>query len=113
MVSIRDAVPGDALEVAGVHVRAWQAAYGGLLDQDYLDSLRAEDRVARYTFGSTDPARTYVRFASGRAGKINTWIASHSSNFWVKACRSPRSAGESAYMKQRSVTGYRSMDYRP
>lgn len=67
MVSVRDAIPQDALEVAGVHVRAWQAAYGGLLDQDYLDSLRVEDRAARYTFDATDHAdpRTILAVEDG------------------------------------------------
>jgi hypothetical protein len=38
-----------------VHVRAWQVAYRGLLPDEYLDGLRAEDRAGRYTFGSADP----------------------------------------------------------
>lgn len=64
---VRDAKPEDALEVAGVHVCAWQAAYRELLDQGYLDSLRAEDRAARYRFDSTDPAspRTILAFEDG------------------------------------------------
>jgi ribosomal protein S18 acetylase RimI-like enzyme len=55
MVNVRAARPEDAAEVAGVHVRSWQAAYRGLLSDEYLDGLRPEDRMARYTFGSTDP----------------------------------------------------------
>jgi ribosomal protein S18 acetylase RimI-like enzyme len=55
MVSVREARPEDAAEVAGVHVRSWQSAYRGLLSDQYLDGLRAEDRAARYTFGSPDP----------------------------------------------------------
>ena len=31
-----------------VHVRAWQAAYRGLMPDDYLDGLRAEDRAAMW-----------------------------------------------------------------
>lgn len=52
---IRPARPEDALAVAEVHVRAWQAAYRGLIDDEFLDRLRAEDRAAGYTFGSCDP----------------------------------------------------------
>jgi hypothetical protein len=39
--SIRLASPADtdARAVAEVHVRSWQAAYRGLLPQDYLDGL--------------------------------------------------------------------------
>ncbi len=49
---IRPAVPGDELAVARVHVRAWQHGYRGLVPDAYLDSLRPDDRAARYTFGA-------------------------------------------------------------
>ncbi|HEX3566888.1 MAG TPA: GNAT family N-acetyltransferase [Acidimicrobiales bacterium] len=49
----RIAIPEDVASVAGVHVRSWQAAYRGLFSDEYLDGLRAEDRMARYTFGET------------------------------------------------------------
>jgi GNAT superfamily N-acetyltransferase len=55
MLIVRDAEPDDAAAVAGVHVRSWQAAYRGLIPDAYLDALRPEDRMARYTFGSADP----------------------------------------------------------
>ena len=54
MLSVRVARQEDAPAVAAVHVRSWQAAYRGLLPDDYLDSLRPEDRVAHYTFDSPD-----------------------------------------------------------
>jgi ribosomal protein S18 acetylase RimI-like enzyme len=54
-MTVRDAKPQDAAEVAGVHVRSWQAAYRGLFPDDYLDGLRAEDRMAHYTFGDGRP----------------------------------------------------------
>jgi ribosomal protein S18 acetylase RimI-like enzyme len=62
-VQIRSAVPADALAVARVHVRTWQAAYRGLLPDAFLAGLRAEDRAARYTFGSPDPARPHTLLA--------------------------------------------------
>jgi GNAT superfamily N-acetyltransferase len=43
------------LAVAEVHVRAWLAAYRGLVDDDYLDNLRAEDRAAVHSFGASGP----------------------------------------------------------
>jgi GNAT superfamily N-acetyltransferase len=55
-VIVRDARPQDALAVGAVHVRSWQAGYRGLFPDEFLDALRAEDRAARYTFGSADPA---------------------------------------------------------
>src|SRR5262245_11073163 len=61
-MQLREAQPSDALAVARVHVRSWQIAYRGLLPDAYLDALRPEDRAARYTFASADPAlpRTIV-----------------------------------------------------
>jgi ribosomal protein S18 acetylase RimI-like enzyme len=53
---IRRAEPGEELAVAGVHVRAWLAAYRGLIDDDYLDNLRVEDRAAMHSFGAADPS---------------------------------------------------------
>lgn len=64
---IRPAEPEDALAVARVHVRAWQAAYRGLLPDTYLDALNPEDRAQRYTFGDLDSLRpaTLVALAGG------------------------------------------------
>ncbi|HVY22822.1 MAG TPA: GNAT family N-acetyltransferase [Steroidobacteraceae bacterium] len=54
---IRPANLQDALAVATVHVRSWQAGYRHLLPQEYLDGLKPEDRAKRYDFANTDPAR--------------------------------------------------------
>ncbi|HEU5351488.1 MAG TPA: GNAT family N-acetyltransferase [Terracidiphilus sp.] len=56
----RRAEPRDAMAVARVHVRAWQAAYRGLLPEEYLAGLRAEDRAARYEFATTDAAKPWT-----------------------------------------------------
>lgn len=64
-MELRPAVPADALAVARVHVRAWQAGYRGLLPAAYLDGLRPEDRAARYTFDRADGPRTTVAVSSG------------------------------------------------
>lgn len=63
---LRLAVPNDALPVARVHVRSWQAAYRNLLPQEYLDGLRPQERAARYDFGVTEPDKpcTLVAVAS-------------------------------------------------
>ncbi|MGH3397477.1 MAG: GNAT family N-acetyltransferase [Streptosporangiaceae bacterium] len=47
-MSIRRAQASDAGAIAVVHVRSWQAAYRGLLPQDYLDGLDPGPRVARW-----------------------------------------------------------------
>ena len=53
-MKLRPAVPGDAMAVARVHVRAWQAAYRGMMPDGYLAGLRPEDRAQRYRFASED-----------------------------------------------------------
>lgn len=75
MLTLRDARPEDAAEVAIVHVRAWQVAYRGLLADDYLDGLRAEDRAARYTFhlvGPEHPATTVALEDGAIRGFVTT-----------------------------------------
>lgn len=47
-VKIRQAVVADAGEIARVHVLSWQKSYDGLIDADYLDQLKAEDRVVKW-----------------------------------------------------------------
>jgi GNAT superfamily N-acetyltransferase len=61
---IRDAQPGDESAVADVHVRAWKAAYRGLLPEDFLEELAPEHRVPGYRFGLGDPRapRTLLAF---------------------------------------------------
>jgi ribosomal protein S18 acetylase RimI-like enzyme len=54
---LRPAEPQDAMAVARVHVRTWQAAYRTLLPDDYLDQLRPEDRAQTYDFASLDPRK--------------------------------------------------------
>lgn len=54
---LRQAQPEDALAVARVHVRSWQAAYRALLPEGYLDQLCPEDRAAHYDFATRDPQR--------------------------------------------------------
>ncbi len=54
---LRPAEPPDAMAVARVHVRSWQAAYRGLLPDDYLEQLHPEDRASAYDFASLDPLK--------------------------------------------------------
>lgn len=65
---LRPAQPKDALAVARVHVRSWQAAYRTLLPEEYLDQLRPEDRAQHYDFATRDPQkpRTIVAEEDGR-----------------------------------------------
>jgi GNAT superfamily N-acetyltransferase len=47
---VTPAGPGDALDLAQVHVRAWRETYPGMLPQTYLDRLSAEAHAARWTW---------------------------------------------------------------
>jgi GNAT superfamily N-acetyltransferase len=66
-MQLRLAEPDDAMAVARVHVRSWQAAYRTLLPDDYLDQLRPEDRAKTYDFANLDPLkpRTVVAAEEG------------------------------------------------
>jgi len=45
---MRPAVPADAPALAALYVRAWRAAYPGLVPQDYLDALVPGDRLGLF-----------------------------------------------------------------
>jgi GNAT superfamily N-acetyltransferase len=47
-MEIRRATVVDAPAIAVVHVRSWQAAYRGLIPQDFLDGLEPRQREGRW-----------------------------------------------------------------
>ena len=47
-VEVRPATGADALAIATIHVRSWQAAYRGLLPQSYLDGLDPRESRERW-----------------------------------------------------------------
>jgi GNAT superfamily N-acetyltransferase len=63
---VRQAEPADAGSVALVHVRSWQAAYRGLIPQDYLDALDPAQRERQWREWLTGPHRT-----------TETWVVEH------------------------------------
>lgn len=79
MLLLRPAEPEDALAVARVHVRSWQAGYRSLLPDDYLDQLQPEDRARKYEFANPDPAkpRTIVAMEGGSICGFATTMLSH------------------------------------
>ncbi|HEY1853920.1 MAG TPA: GNAT family N-acetyltransferase [Solirubrobacterales bacterium] len=70
MSTVRDAIPADALAVAGVHVRSWQVAYRGLIADEFLDRLRPEERAATYRLGAEGPGAPQTVVAAGDDGEI-------------------------------------------
>lgn len=60
--TIRPASEADALEIGAVQVRAWQAAYRGIMPDAYLDDLKPAQRAPmwRALVVEADPARRLV-----------------------------------------------------
>jgi pyridoxine 4-dehydrogenase len=63
---VRPATLDDAEAIASAHVRAWQAAYRGLMPQDYLDRLDLGARVARWRELLAAPGDVFVAETAGR-----------------------------------------------
>jgi ribosomal protein S18 acetylase RimI-like enzyme len=71
MPVVRPARAGDARDVAAVHVRAWQAAYRGLVPDAVLDGLSRDARERRWRAllrAPDEDARTLV--ATGARGAV-------------------------------------------
>ena len=45
ILEIRQATQSDIPDIAEIHVAGWQGAYGGIVDQDYIDSKTVENRI--------------------------------------------------------------------
>lgn len=67
--SIRAPVVEDAASLGSVHVRAWDAAYRGLMPDDYLDSLSADDRAEMWrTSLAGERSSNRVRLVAEKGG---------------------------------------------
>jgi GNAT superfamily N-acetyltransferase len=71
-MEIRRALADDALGVATVHVRSWQAAYRGLMPDGYLDQLDVERRRAgwEHSIAETDWPRSGTLVATEANGNV-------------------------------------------
>lgn len=67
MVTIRPATIDDIPVIARLHVAGWAGAYGGIIDQAYLDSLDETTRAAQWR-GWFDPKEAPVLMASDDQG---------------------------------------------
>jgi GNAT superfamily N-acetyltransferase len=76
---VRRAVPGDAEQIAVIHVRSWQGAYLGLLPQPFLDGL--------------DPAGRAGRVARWRQLLAEAWGTGLGRELMAAACRGLAAAG--------------------
>jgi GNAT superfamily N-acetyltransferase len=71
-MEIRRALADDALGVATVHVRSWQAAYRGLMPDAFLDQLDIERRRAGWerSIAETDWPRSGTLVATEANGTV-------------------------------------------
>ena len=63
MISVRPATLDDSERIADIHVRTWQAAYAGVMPQDFLDDLDIDARTAmwrRAIDGGTLPGAIFL-----------------------------------------------------
>ena len=81
-LELRRAETADAMAVARVQVRSWQAAYRGLMPDDFLAQLRPEDRAKRYDFWNLDPVRpqTIIAVERGEIRGLVTTAPAQESN---------------------------------
>ena len=54
-IAVRPAVPADAPAMAALHVRAWRAAYAGVMPDAFLAALKVEEREAMWRRSLTAP----------------------------------------------------------
>lgn len=69
-VRIREGEPRDALAIAEIHVRSWQAAYRGQLTDDYLDGLKVEDRLELHRRALEQPPPEYRMWVAEDGGRV-------------------------------------------
>ena len=76
-VLVRQPSDADADGMGSVHVRAWRAAYAGLMPDDYLNSLSVKERSDMWRGGLSHPARprTFRYVAEDQHGSIVGFVA--------------------------------------
>lgn len=74
-LTVRPAVPSDAAAFAEIHVRAWQVAYRGIVDQALIDRLDVAEKTVSWEQGIREPrdgARITVCEHDGRVAAWST-----------------------------------------
>lgn len=73
---VRRAALADARAIASIHVRGWQVAYAGLINDTYLNNLNVEEREATWAVGlraGVMPDGGSI-FVAERAGRVVGWL---------------------------------------
>lgn len=76
--SIRAAVPDDAEEVERLRVAGWQAAYRGILPDDYLNRMRVDGGRRRRSMteqATAEPPSVRVESVAVQRGAIVGWVS--------------------------------------
>ncbi len=71
---VRAALPGDASAIARIHVAAWQGAYAGIIDADYLAALSVPQRET-YWAQAIAQSKPELLLAQDGEGSVTGWIA--------------------------------------
>lgn len=66
MISIRAALPGDAGDIAHVHVESWRSTYAGIVPNEYLAKLDETQRVLAWRDWLSTGTLTLVAEKDGR-----------------------------------------------
>ena len=74
LFEVRLATLRDAKAIADIHVRAWQHAYAGLVEEDDLKSLSVDKRQAMWR-EAIEFAEPQVLVATSEGGKLVGFIA--------------------------------------
>jgi ribosomal protein S18 acetylase RimI-like enzyme len=77
--TIREAVLEDAEAIGRLHVRAWQAAYKGILPQEILDGLDVEERIEQRRKALIEPLwPDVVNWVIEHGGTVRGWASTSS-----------------------------------
>ena len=74
--TIRSAELDDCDAIGNVHVLAWQAAYRGVMPDEYLDGLRAKDRATMWRRYFAEPRPDHPLTVVVHAGEVVGFAAS-------------------------------------
>ena len=74
-VEIRPVTTDDIADLAAIHVAGWGGAYGGLIDQDYIDSQNIEKRTADWAEWLSDDTIDRLIAIDGVTGRAIGWVA--------------------------------------
>lgn len=73
MTTIRPATTVDIPAIAELHIEGWKGAYGGIVDQGYLDSLSVEQRVKDWQgWMKAGESHTFIAEEEGHAAGFVT-----------------------------------------